>query len=170
MKKLIFVLLVLLVLLVGSISCYAEVKDDEIITKNSVQVPVSYKVLSKQYKSTVEKRVRYVTDEWARVSTYLVAKGESMGYSISFSTTTEAIFKTAVKLCNQFTVSRTKTYTVSRYIDADKSKDSKLAFKADYKKYYVHMQKTSSLGITSDLGWSYVYEPTVDTYLRVVYK
>lgn len=34
----------------------------------------------------------------------------------------------------------------------------------------LYMQKTSSLGITSDLGWSHVYEPTTNTYLRAVYK
>ena len=105
-----------------------------------------------------------------KASQYTVANGISQGYSIGFSATTEDIFKTAVKACSQFIISRTKTYTVTTYIPADKTKDSKLVFKADYKKYHTHMQKTSSLGVTSDLGWSYVYEPTTNTYLRVVYK
>ena len=168
MKKSISILLLSLILLFSAaIPSYAIENE---LKPNSVQVPVSYKVLSKNYISTVERHVRYITSDWTKASQYTVADGTSQGYSIGFSATAESIFKTAVKACGQFTISRTKTYTVTTYIPANKTKDSKLAFKADYKKYHTHMQKTSSLGVTSDLGWSYVYDPTTKTYLRVVYK
>lgn len=168
MKKIISILSLSLILLFSSVIPSYAIENE--LKPNSVQVPVSYKVLSKNYISTVEKHVRYLTSDWTKASQYTVANGTSQNYSIKFSTTAESIFKTAVKVCGEFTLSRTKIYTVTTYISADKTKDSKLAFKAGYKKYNTHMQKTSSLGITSDLGWSHVYEPTTNTYLRAVYK
>lgn len=113
-----------------------------------------------------KKFVRFLTSAWTN----------STGYSWSHSTTvsstlTANIGITAKQASGSIGVSstRTKSYTVTANIYADRKRLSRLGLYSDFNRYKIRT-KTQHMGISGSWKYSYLYSPLSNQYLIPVYK
>lgn len=139
--------------------------------------PAIYRVTDKVYLGTVRYITKWITANWAKASSYSLAKGESTTYSLQTGLTGE--FENAIKASGQFTTSWTFSSTVTTTIPADSSRFSKLTYQCDYKRYFATVYKIPAYDDVAGtkpqpdpvfIGKSTVDEPTDVTYAIVVYQ
>ncbi|MDO4555974.1 MAG: hypothetical protein Q4B70_12625, partial [Lachnospiraceae bacterium] len=143
-------------------------KGDLVYTKTS-QAGVLYQ--EKAYFDSKTKQskkfIRYLTDAWAKASSYTYKKSVSVGVTVDLSGEKSFAKKVIAKL--GLAVSASKSFEIGISIPADKTKYSKLSllndqYKVIYKhKYYEGDKLTKTTKVTA-------YSPTKDFYLTPRYQ
>lgn len=137
--------------------------------------PDNYIVTSKVKNGTARHITKYITANWAKASSYTLAKGESSTYGLQIGGSAD--FAKAIKASGAFTASKTFTSTVSTTIPADSKRFSKLTYQCDYNRYSATVYKVPAHNDNLPtqpanvlVGTDTVDEPTNVTYAIVVYK
>lgn len=161
-----------------------EIQNDEnieITPKSGGVVSITY---SKPSYTLVDSYYKYawLTDNWAKVSSYVVSKKVSFtssftttaGVSVSIPSSVESSLKTSIS----YGVSVSTSYSINSTIPANSSKNSKLRYKAKMKKYKVKYNVITKYYDTSTGYYTktqayerYAIVPqTNDTYIYVYYQ
>ncbi len=127
-----------------------------------------------QNSSTLQSNVllKYFTNSWTRASSYVVSYNESWSYTFSGGITAgdAAIAKAQLG----FTATCSSGYSVGTVIEADKTRDSKLVFRADRYKRDVTVKVTRRNGAyvsnTTRNGTIFTPRGNNYTYIRVLYR
>ncbi|MGC3792155.1 hypothetical protein ABFY54_30315 [Priestia megaterium] len=115
----------------------------------------------------INKRVKYLTESWAKASSYTWSKSISSSSTISSSVGISAgAISSSLGISNSITTS----FNVGMTLPASKSKYSKLAFYGDYNQRYVRVRLYNTQGLLYSDKKTYHDAPRKDTYLQVVYK
>lgn len=94
-----------------------------------------YEMQNKTYKNTTKELNKYITNMWAKASSYSVTDAESRTISLTASATSGSFPTSDVKATGSFTVSRTRSFSVGITIPSNSSKYSKLTIESSYKNH-----------------------------------
>lgn len=117
--------------------------------------------------ATVNKYQKYLTDVWAKASSY--TWGKTTTTTLSFSAGLSSDLTSKIKSTYSLTASVSKSYSVSITVPADSSRYSKLGLYGDFHRRYIKGEYVK-FGKVQETKYGYSYEPTKDQYLKVVYQ
>lgn len=132
----------------------------------SIQNSVVVDVVSGPTKEA-HKFVRYLTDSWAKASSYTWSKSNAVSSSVS---STVGISASGISSSLGISNTVTTTYTTAISVPADSSRYSKLAYYSDFNRRYLKIRTFNYQGVLYKTEYTYHYQPLSNTYLSVAYQ